>query len=125
MNYSVGQYKNLPLLVFPMRLGSGFVIIELKGLCSNCNKEIVEVRGEVFEYVQCSDVQFAGLCQDCKLLVTCRFRYYKDGHVLSCHGDEWRAMLRHRKISFIFGDCLTEIKKMLFQLMDWIFRWRR
>lgn len=120
MNYSVQEYKALTPLVFPLKLGTGFTITELQGQCTNCNDTLVDIRGEVFEHGNCSEVQFAGLCHDCKLLVTCRFRYYNDGHVLTVHGEKWVAMSRCREATFF-----VRIKKSIDRLLDWIFGWRQ
>jgi hypothetical protein len=121
MNYSVKEYKALPPFQLPRTLGTGFTITELQGQCTNCSKVLVDLRGEVFEYAQCSDVQFAGLCNDCKLLVTCRFRYYKDGHVLTVQGETWKTMTR-RRIPEVMS---SKIKTAMVGFLDWIFRWRR
>lgn len=125
MNYTVAQYKELTLLVFPMKLASGFTVTELQGQCTNCNKTLVEMRGEVLEYAQCSDVQFAGLCHDCKLLVTCRFRYYKDGHVLTNYDDKWKNMIRRRMPENLTVKVFLKIKKQINRFLDWIFGWHR
>ena len=124
-NYTVQQYKALSPFELPRKLGSGLVITELQGQCTNCSKTLVELRGEVFEYAQCSDVQFAGLCHDCKLLVTCRFRYYKDGHVLTNQGDKWKSMTRRQIPDSLIGKVFLKIKNVVFGFLDWIFGWHR
>jgi hypothetical protein len=101
MNLSLAQYKEAPILTFPLKLKSGLDITELIATCSDCGGKLVSLRGCVTEYENCSDIRFAGLCNPCKLLVTCHFRHYKDGRVSECRDDTWRDMKKGRKFSFI------------------------
>jgi len=103
------QYVEMSPLSFPLKLKSGYTITELVGECSGCGALLRDLRGEVKEYENCSDLRFAGFCQPCKTLVTCRFRRYRDGRFEEEHDGHWRILV---KVTW-----WTRIEKLLFKLM--------
>jgi hypothetical protein len=75
-----------------LTLKSGFTITELAGECCDCGGPLKELRGEVREYGNCSDLRFAGRCEPCKTIVTCRFRRYQDGRFEQERDGNWQLM---------------------------------
>jgi hypothetical protein len=94
MHVDVDQYRQYSPLVFPLKLKSGMIVTELVSLCSMCGSRLEALRGEVKEYENCSDIKFAGVCQSCHQLVTCRFRRYRDGRIEEERDGRWTMLNR-------------------------------
>ena len=89
MAYNIKQYESLEEFKYPLKLKSGITIDQLIGMCPDCNKNLCDLRGEIIEYNNCSEVKLAGLCHPCKTLVTCQMRYYKDGRIMQNISGGW------------------------------------
>jgi len=92
MRFTVQQYIELPPLSFPLALKTGYTISEFAGECCKCGGRLIDLRGSVREFENCSDMNFVGRCQPCKAIVTCHFRYYRDGRFEEERNGCWSRM---------------------------------
>ena len=81
MPYTVQEYFDLPEIHLPWHGETMDVTLsELNGHCAKCDGSLDGVKGRIYELGECVEINFAGICQCCRVVTTCRMRWYPKQH---------------------------------------------
>ena len=115
MSLTAEQYRLSPPLKFPWKgKESGMELVKLEGKCPKCSKPMADLRGQVYESFDCIELNYAGLCHECKVLGTVRGRIYpKDNRVLWDTDNGWSTSTLEKKMTRM-DRAVCELKRTAF-----------